>query len=90
MPQGLQTLDAAGNVIVDTSTWLPKAVTTIPDVTTPGSASVTAPAGSTIVAVGTASGASFAPIVTVSGTTVSWAKPAGATNFRGAVEILVY
>ncbi len=90
MPAGLQTFTAAGQVIVDTSTWIPKARTIIPEVTAPGSTTVAAPTGSTIVALGVASGANYAPVVSVSGNTVSWAKPAGATNFRGAVEILAY
>ncbi len=75
---------------MDTSTWLPKAVSRVANVTANGSTTVAVPPGSTLLAIGTAEGTNYAPIVTVSGNTVAWSKPSGATNFRGDVDILIY
>jgi hypothetical protein len=78
MPQGLQTMDASGNVILDTSMRLGRVL---------GVATLTAPTGGSAVNAAFADGAPFwmvtnvstpngeQPTISVAGTTISWSFP---------------
>lgn len=91
MGQGLQVWNAAGALIIDTSSFVVKTgIVDVGTVTAAGSTDISAiqALGGTITPIVDSGGYSMAPDVTISGSTLSWAARGGASfSARIRVEI---
>lgn len=90
MPQGVQLFDATANLVVDTNSFLVKTgIVDIGAITSNGSANIAAiqALGGTVVPLVDAGINRVAPIVSISGSTLSWSDRGGGVNAFLRVEI---
>lgn len=94
MSHGLQVWDAAGNLVLGLGDRIPRVVDSWASGAVSGSRSVPALAGGTpwsfMVALGVVSSGVSLPILSISGATVTWTYPSGATPIACLIYVGLY